>query len=328
MIPFSQYFEDWLYGEGGYYTSLKPIGKSGDFYTSVSSSKFFGGSIASRVLKTIQEGYLSKDTFIVEIGAHQGYLLADIIEFIFTLEPELLKTLKFGIVEKHKEMQRVQKEYFLKSFGFEIQLIHFDSIEQIKAKEVFFISNEIFDAFPTQIIANEKMLYVDNDSLVWGVMDSQTKSLANKYNITKGEVCSSYQSFVHELLHVEKFEFVSFDYGDKFPRNDISMRIYKSNQVFPLFEEGQDLTQFYKNSDITYDVNFELLIGEFESAGIKLIEYKTQAAALIDFGFIELLEILEKNVDFKTYTTQSRKAKILIDPSFLGERFKMVRFRK
>ena len=70
---------DWLYGKEGYYTAYRSIGKKGDFYTAVSTSKFFGGAIANHILKRLDEGFLSKDSLICEIGAHHGYLLADII---------------------------------------------------------------------------------------------------------------------------------------------------------------------------------------------------------------------------------------------------------
>lgn len=40
MQEFSSYFNDWLYGEDGYYSKYKSIGKSGDFYTAVSTSMF------------------------------------------------------------------------------------------------------------------------------------------------------------------------------------------------------------------------------------------------------------------------------------------------
>ena len=42
---FSDYFNAWLYSKDGYYSKYKEIGKEGDFYTSVSTSSFFGGSI-------------------------------------------------------------------------------------------------------------------------------------------------------------------------------------------------------------------------------------------------------------------------------------------
>jgi len=46
-MQFSTYMNEWLYGEEGYYKNFKAIGKSGDFYTAVSTSSFFGASIAN-----------------------------------------------------------------------------------------------------------------------------------------------------------------------------------------------------------------------------------------------------------------------------------------
>jgi SAM-dependent MidA family methyltransferase len=55
MIKFSNYFNDWLYGQDGYYSNYKQIGKDGDFFTSVSTSSFFGGSIAKKIIDSIEE---------------------------------------------------------------------------------------------------------------------------------------------------------------------------------------------------------------------------------------------------------------------------------
>ena len=50
-MKFSKYMNQWLYGENGYYATYKSIGKEGDFYTAVSTSKFFGGTIANHIVK-------------------------------------------------------------------------------------------------------------------------------------------------------------------------------------------------------------------------------------------------------------------------------------
>ncbi len=48
--------------------------------------------------------------------------------------------------------------------------------------------------------------------------------------------------------------------------------------------------------------------------------------ALIDMGILDLLEMLKENVDEKVYNQELEKAKMLIMPNFLGERFKMIKF--
>ena len=327
MIPFSEYFNNWLYGDKGYYSEFREIGKKGDFFTAVSVSKFFGGTLAKRIISSIDEGFVSSDVQLVEIGAHHGYLMADIIEFIYTLRPSLLKSMSFSIVERYDSIKNRQNQYFKESFGDEIKLTHYKDISEIKADEVYFVSNEIFDAFSCEIVANDKMLYIDNHTLVWDKISDKIAKKSKEYSVTKGEV-GLYDEFALSLSKIKKFEFLSFDYGDKFPRGDISTRIYQAHGVHPLFEQQLDLAKLYQVSDITYDVNFELLIGEFEDVGIELVEYKTQLSALIEFGLLDLLDILQKNVSFEVFSKEKEKIKNLIDPSSMGERFKMVRFRK
>jgi len=334
QIKFDKYFYKWLYGEDGYYSNYKDIGKSGDFFTAVSTSKFFGGSIAKKIISSIKSGALPKDTTIIEIGAHHGYLLADIIEFIYTLEPKLLDTLNFAIVERYKHLQQKQKEYFQDSFGDIIKLIHFDNINKVDKKHCFFIANEIFDAFPCDLVYTTK-----EDQLQYGVVedhkiifkDNDNPYITNyckKYSVTKGEIARGYEQFAKDMCtDIEKFEFITFDYGEKYPRNDFSCRVYKNHQVFPIFDENIVLKDLYCNSDITYDVNFTHLIDSFNEAGAINITYETQLKALVDFGIIELLEILHKNVDEKTYLKEANKVKTLLNPTGMGDRFKMAHFR-
>ena len=69
-MRFSEYMSDWLYGESGYYKIFRDIGKGGDFYTAVSTSPFFGASIANYLFKKIESQELNRDTLLVEIGGH------------------------------------------------------------------------------------------------------------------------------------------------------------------------------------------------------------------------------------------------------------------
>ncbi|MEA3512987.1 MAG: SAM-dependent methyltransferase [Campylobacterota bacterium] len=334
-ILFSQYFNNWLYGKDGYYSNYKTIGKGGDFYTAVSSSKFFGGSIGKRVVDVIEEGFLGKDTTVVEIGAHHGYLLSDVIQFIFTLKPELIGTLKFAIVERYEHLREKQKEYFKTCFGDDIELIHYNDISELKLSSAFVVANEIFDAFACELVyTNDKdqlQYAVVNDNKIQFI-DNPDENLAKHcetHKVTKGEVAVGYEEFALNMCNnIEKFEFVTFDYGELYPRNDFSCRVYEKHNVYPIFDEEIDLKKLYGKSDITYDVNFSHVIESFLKAGATNLSYETQLKALVSFGIIELLEILHKNVDEKTYLSESNKVKTLLNPTGMGDRFKMVNFRK
>jgi len=334
-ISFNHYFHDWLYGDDGYYSNYKTIGKEGDFFTAVSTSKFFGGSIGKRVVDIIDEGFLSKDATIVEIGAHHGYLLSDMIEFIYTLKPELLDTLKFAIVERYEHLREKQKGYFKECFGDVVKLIHYSDISEVVCDEAFVVANEIFDAFSCELVYTndkdilQKAIVEDNKIKFIDNSDERLAKHCEKYKITKGEVSVGYEQFASTMCqNIRKFEFVTFDYGEKYPRNDFSCRVYHKHNVYPIFDEKIDLKDLFGKSDITYDVNFSHLIDSFEKAGAGNLTYETQLKALVGFGIIELLEMLHKNVDENSYLKEANRVKTLLNPTGMGDRFKMASFRQ
>ncbi|MBU0631871.1 SAM-dependent methyltransferase [bacterium] len=328
-MRFSEYMNEWLYGKDGYYTHYKQIGKEGDFYTAVSTSKFFGGTIAKHIISLIEEGFLERDAVICEIGAHHGYFLADVVEFIYTLYPELLESLQFVIIERFDALQEQQREYFHQSFGDVVSLTHYKSFSELTCKNAFFIANEIFDAFGCELLHDGKIASVHDGKIEFDTVDEIILQKAKKYHKDKGEIAVGYEEFAKEMVaSAEKFEFVSFDYGEMQARPDFSLRIYKDHDVFPFFDEKIDRDALFKNSDITYDVTFEHVKDAYEEAGAKFVELRAQMTALVDMGILELLEMLRINVDEKIYEQELQKVKMLIMPNLLGERFKMIKIRK
>lgn len=318
---------EWLYGEDGYYGTYRPIGKKGDFYTSVSTSKFFGGTIAKHILVRIDEGFLAPDSLICEIGAHHGYLLADIIEFLFTLRPELLRTLRFGIIERFDALQDHQKSYFSDSFGDVIRLEHYHDVSEINASNAFFIANEIFDAFSCELLYKDKIGRVEEGKIIFDQESPEVLKHAKKYKKDRGEIAVGYESFAKLMAQsITKFEFMSFDYGELAARSDFSIRVYQDHKVIPLFDDDLLLDKVFGVTDITYDVNFSHVKEAFESEGMVCVQYATQLVALVEMGILDLLALLKEKVSDEIYIQELEKVKILITPSLMGERFKMIRF--
>ena len=328
-VKFSNYMQEWLYGDEGYYTTYAKIGKEGDFYTSVSASKFFGGTIAKHIISLVDEGFLPENSTICEIGAHHGYFLADMIEFIYTLRPELLQTFQFTIVERKADLREQQQRYFEESFGDAVTLHHFTSLSEIKVDNAIFIANEIFDAFPCELFFKGKTARVDTHNIEFDVDNQWVSDTAAKYHKDRGEIAVGYEEFAKEMAGAAKtFEFMSFDYGEMKARPDFSLRVYEKHQVLPFFDENFDRETSFGRIDITYDVTFEHVKDAYEEAGVMFIELKAQMTALINMGILDLLEMLKDNVEEKVYKQELEKVKTLIMPDFLGERFKMIRFRR
>ncbi len=328
-MKFSRYMNDWLYGEDGYYKNFKAIGKGGDFYTAVSTSSFFGASIANYFYTLIEKDSFKRDGWLIEIGAHQGYLISDMIQWLYTIDSSLVKSLKFGIVERQKEVREEQLKYIKQRFGDDIKIRHFSSIDDVIAKYAFFVANEIFDAFPCELIKNGQMAFVKNHKIEWREGDKKILDFASKYRQVKGEVAIGYEEFAKNMAKgVKSLDFVTFDYGERLVRNDFSIRVYQKHKTFPLFDEELELKDVYQKADITYDVNFNHLIDSFIGNGFRLDSYETQARALIRFGLIDILEQFASQTTQANYLREADKIKTLIAPTIMGDKFKMVHFYK
>ena len=64
------------------------------------------------------------------------------------------------------------------------------------------------------------------------------------------------------------------------------------------------------------------------AAGFEEVAYETQARALIRFGIIDILERFAKQTTQEKYMSEADKIKTLISPTMMGDRFKLVHFRK
>ena len=326
---FSEYMNDWLYGEEGYYKTFKAIGKSGDFYTAVSTSPFFGASIANFLWKKITKGEIGRDTLLVEVGAHQGYMIGDMIQWLYSCDPSLMESMRFAIVERQPEVQKAQQAYLKERFGSDVKVSHYDSLEAVGADYAFVAANEIFDAFPCELIKDGEIAMVDKHRIHWEKAPDWIMRQCAGYRQVKGEVAIGYEAFAEEMARgLGSCDFISFDYGEKYVRNDFSIRIYKKHETFPLFDEAVTLEEVFKKSDITYDVNFEHVIEAFEAAGFETECYETQARALVRFGLIEMLEDFARQTSQEKYLREVDKVKTLIAPTMMGDKFKMLHLRK
>ncbi len=324
-MKFSEYMNNWLYGDDGYYKIFRDIGKGGDFYTAVSTSPFFGASIANYMLKE----KVPRDALLVEIGGHRGYLLGDMIQWIYSCDSSLIKSMRFAIVERQEAVQDIQREYFKDRFGDDVKIEFVQSVAELKCSYAFVVSNEIFDAFPCELIKDGNIAVIRDNKIEWIEADKNILSKVLKYRQVKGEVAIGYEEFADKLDSAfNSCDFISFDYGEKYVRNDFSIRVYKEHQTLPLFDDEVILEDMFKNSDITYDVNFEQVMDAFGQANFKTEIYETQARALIRFGLIDMLEDFAKQTTKEIYLREVDKVKTLIAPTIMGDKFKMIRLKK
>ncbi len=324
--------QEWLYGKKGYYRKAT-IGPKGDFYTSVSLSKFFGGTMAFYIIKLLEEEKLFLPLKIVEIGSHHGHFLSDIANFLNALSEGVIEKCEFVSCEPLIELQNIQQTTFKQATQLNLTSCDLKGLDLKEKESAFVVSNELFDAFACEIIKDNQMLFITHDhQSVWDNINEPTKELLKTLNLKEGCAPLFLNAFIKDLLEklnkASSWVFLSFDYGDTIERKDMHLRAFKNHQALDFKDILSHLASLYQQSDLTYDVNFSLVRFLFEKHHARFSFFKSQANALLDMGLMELLETFSKSVSYERYLKEAAKIKPLISPGGLGERFKAVEFVK
>lgn len=152
-ISFARFMEAALYcPETGFYERhTRQIGRSGDFFTSVSVGSLFGELLARRFaewLEALGPGPLQ----LVEAGAHDGQLAFDILNWLAAHRPALLRRIDYWLIEPSVDRQTRQE---LKLEFFSGRVNWFAGWEVVPATGVrgVIFSNELLDAFSVHRVA-------------------------------------------------------------------------------------------------------------------------------------------------------------------------------
>lgn len=154
-ITFARFMERALYDPiGGYYSQPKrPLGKRGDFYTSVSVGKVFGELLAcqcARWLEAWPGGSENPAFTVLEAGAHDGQLAADILHWLRQWRPQLFRSIRYTIVEPLPARTQAQQERLAEFQG---QMDWRQDLPPPGSLDGVIISNELLDAFPVHRIS-------------------------------------------------------------------------------------------------------------------------------------------------------------------------------
>lgn len=97
--------------ELGYYAKgPAQVGRSGDFYTSVSVGPLFGRLLARRFLSWWEDAGSPERWRVIECGAHDGSLAADILGELSALSPRASAGLEYAIPEPLPALREAQRE--------------------------------------------------------------------------------------------------------------------------------------------------------------------------------------------------------------------------
>jgi SAM-dependent MidA family methyltransferase len=332
-LPFRDFMEMSLYHpELGYYTSQgDKIGKTGDYYTSVSLTPVFGAMIA----KQIEEMWLitgERAFTIVEYGAGTGALCHDILDY-FKNNTDLYEHLHYCIIEKSPSMRQKERLHLHEKVSWH------GSITELKEITGCVLSNELLDNFAVhRVMMTDQLMevFVDysngfRESLI--PASDELKNYLAELNVALPpgyctEINLEALQWMKEIASAMKRGYViTIDYG--FP----SAQLYNDKHCrgtlmcYNRHHVHEDPYNNIGSQDITAHVNFSALKHWGTQHQLETCGFINQAQFLLNLGFIEYMNARSwrnKNLDdFKKDAMV--KHTLLFD---MGDKFKVLIQRK
>ena len=347
VIPFARFMELALYcPETGYYEKNQDIvGRHGDFITSVSAGMLFGELLAFQFAQWLQELRIANcELRIVEAGAHDGKLAADILGWLEKFRPEIFSGIEYWLLEPSSVRRGWQQETLKKFLPRVRWATGFDDLklktQNSKLGGVLF-SNELLDAFPVRRFgwnAEGKRWFewgvaLDGENFAWKKIENPTQDFPSSILelpsslldvLPEGYIMEdspAAQNWWREAAGIlERGKLLAIDYG--FAADEIfspartrgTLRAYRRHRV------GEDLLADPGEQDLTAHVNFSAIQHAGEAAGLRTELFCPQPQFLT--------RILAKAVKEKSFANlganRVRNFQTLTHPEHLGRAFRVL----
>jgi SAM-dependent MidA family methyltransferase len=328
-LPFADFMAAALYDPArGYYArATRQVGRGGDFFTSVSVGPLFGELLARRFLREWQESGSPARWRIIECGAHDGTLAADILGAISRLAPPAFAALEYAIPEPLPLLQAAQRRT-LDGFTGKMKFI-------ADASELFAdplpgvaFGNELLDALPFHVVEwqaggwRECRVATDVDGeFVW---DVAAPSLLDLHplggNFPEGyrtEVRTNYRNFLEPLTRCLSSGLLLWpDYGFARPEFYQPERKAGTLRTFSNHRAAENPFANPGEIDITAHVDFTAVAEAAIGLGCQPLVFQNQGAWLTHVGREWLLER-----EGKTDRSALRQFQTLSHPAHLGGSF-------
>jgi SAM-dependent MidA family methyltransferase len=340
QITFAEYMELVLYHpqQGYYATSAERISERGDFLTSPHLAADFGEMLAIQLYQIWQILGTPQIFQIVEMGAGQGLLAAQILEYSHRTYPDFFRSIDYLIIEVAPAM-KVSQQQKLKDLP-----VRWCNWTEIPDRSIVgcFLSNELIDAFPVhQVVVKENELqevYVklDKDNNLSETVDRLSIDKLHEYwqlndiNLLNGNYPEGYRTEVNlSALAWQKRVFeklqrgyiISIDYGYTADRYYNPMRSQGTLQCYYRHAYHNNPYINIGNQDLTAHVDFTALQNQGELLGLQTVGFIQQGLLLMALGLGDRIAAISNNDNSDVRSLLQRRQNLhqLIDPMGLGK---------
>ena len=328
LLTLDKFIEESLYNEKyGYYMKKNPFGKNGDFITAPNISVLFSEMIAIWVISFWENIDCPKQFNLIELGAGNGEMMRVLVN-TFNKFPKFKSSCKINILEKSKLLQQTQKANIK-----EEKINWLNSLSELNNFPCIFIANEFFDALPIkQFLKKEKKWHErcvkfnkDKQIEYFDIpFDMKKFEKKIKFKISHNQNFIEYSPLTAKYLKtiIEKIKLnnggiliIDYAYLEKEMKNTLQA-VSKHKYC--------DVLKGFRNSDITYNLNFNLINKVIKKIGACSSISTSQKKFLINLGILDRAEILSKNMPFSKKADIYFRIKRLIDENQMGDLFKVM----
>lgn len=324
-ITFAEYMELVLYHpEQGYYATGKVnIGSEGDFFTSPHLGKDFGELLAEQFAEIWDILGQPTPFTLIEMGAGQGLLAADILHYLHCQYPACFQALDYIIVEKAagliaKQQQLLKKLPILNKI--QTLPIRWFSLVEIPEKSIIgcCFSNELVDALPVhQVVLEQGKLQevyvttstytVNNQINFVEVIDTPSTEKISEYfdlvgiNLMSGAYPDGYRSEVNLAAldwlnmvasRLQRGLLLTIDYGYSAERYYQPTRHQGTLQCYWRHQHHDNPYLHIGHQDITAHVDFTALERQGNFSGLQKVGFTQQGLFLMALGLGDRISAL------------------------------------
>ena len=343
VISFARFMELALYcPETGYYEREKDkVGRGGDFITSVSVGGMFGQLLAFQFAEWLMELRIANCGLrIVEAGAHDGKLAADILGWLKIHRPELFSEMEYVILEPSPRRQRWQREN-LKPFP---NVRWAENLAALGSGHPqwhgILFGNELLDAFPVRRLgwdAREKQWFewgvqLSGERFAWARLSNPVLSsailhlpsalldvLPDGYILEASPAAEDWWRAAAGTLAQGRL--MAIDYGFTAAEMISPSRLNGTLRAYHRHRVTDDLLADPGEQDLTAHVNFSAIQAAGESAGLR-----TEALCSQPQFLTRIVEkIFKQPESFGQWSAkQTRQFQTLTHPDHLGRAFRVL----
>ena len=327
LLSLDRFIEESLYNKKfGYYMKSDPFGKKGDFITSPNISILFSEMIAIWIISFWENLNSPKQFNLIELGAGNGEMMK-VMTSTFDKFPQFKNSCNIKILEKSKLLRKVQKKKIKDQ-----KIIWLNDLNELNYLPCIFIANEFFDALPIKQFLKKDSKWYERHVKILNQIKSEfldipfdMKQFEKKINfkISSGQKFIEYSPLTMKYLEniTNKIKLsnggiliIDYGYTEKKMKNTLQA-VSRHKYVNVLKNFG--------NSDITYNLSFDLINQIVKKLGPFFQTTTTQEKFLTKLGILNRAEILSKNMPFSKKADMYFRIKRLIDKKQMGNLFKV-----